>query len=624
MRIWKPALRLLIAATTATLCAGVDAAATPTATVGSIPGTARLSGIVDSRTPFKAAQVYIHNLDKRIMYMVYTNAGHFRAVALFPGNYEISVVSKGLESDVQKIVLKASDNPSLKFSLHESSRNALPLAQGLGVPASATPASTDAFQAYDDVYPPGPGRDVVERTCMLCHGEDFLPTQPASAEVWNARIDHMMAPDVMTGVNPAVSYAQGLLQYRDPRFRFSKPDRDVLVDYMVKNFGPEAQKRAVRIDKEMPLDENKLGKAMYVEYYLGDDPPGQLSKGPGGQKRYGQDVRFDAEGNVWLTDRGIPERLIKLDPRTGELREFFVPDPKNGDHEVNIDREGIIWLPEHGGLTPSKVKHLNGFDPKTQEWVYQIPMDPDNVIRNPNKWMQSIAFDSKDNIYVGWIMGGALSKYDRTTKKVSVFPLPTPSAIVYGVVADRNDNIWAVEWNGGKIAKFDTHNNSWTEFTPPTYPGHMRRGNIDYDNNYWVGIWAGGKRSGKLENLNTVTGRWTEYDIPSQNAQPYDVSADPENNIWSSDVGYTATLWKFNPRDKAFTFYPKPQRGSDSPKIQITKEGAIWYSPRSNPEHPAFGVLYPDMDKITTLGAYYLHGPPGYPFKPAPESAQNH
>ena len=251
-------------------------------------------------------------------------------------------------------------------------------------------------------------------------------------------------------------------------------------------------------------------------------------------------------------------------------------------------------------------------------------MDPDNVIRNPNKWMQSIAFDSKDNIYVGWIMGGALSKYERATKKVSVFPLPTPSAIVYGVVADRNDNIWAVEWNGGKVAKFDTHNNSWTEFTPPTYPGHMRRGNIDYNNNYWVGIWAGGKRSGKLEKLNTVTGRWSEYDIPSQNAQPYDVSADPEDNIWSSDVGYTATLWKFNPRDKTFTFYPKPQRGSDSPKIQITKDGSVWYSPRSNPEHPAFGVLYPDVDKITTLGAYYLNGPPGYPFKPAPETAQNH
>jgi hypothetical protein len=26
-------------------------------------------------------------------------------------------------------------------------------------------------------------------------------------------------------------------------------------------------------------------------------------------------------------------------------------------------------------------------------------------------------------------------------------------------------------------------------------------------------------------------------------------------------------------------------------------------------------VLYPDMDKIATLGAFYENGPPGYPFK---------
>ena len=52
------------------------------------------------------------------------------------------------------------------------------------------------------------------------------------------------------------------------------------------------------------------------------------------------------------------------------------------------------------------------------------------------------------------------------------------------------------------------------------------------------------------------------------------------------------------------------------PWIQITREGAIWYSPRGSRDAPAIGVLYPDMDKITTLGAYYLNGPPGYLFKP--------
>src|SRR5213593_3141526 len=54
-------------------------------------GMASLSGTVTAAKPFKAAQVYIRNVDKRMLYMVYTNAGAFRAVALFPGNYEVNV-----------------------------------------------------------------------------------------------------------------------------------------------------------------------------------------------------------------------------------------------------------------------------------------------------------------------------------------------------------------------------------------------------------------------------------------------------------------------------------------------------------------------------------------------------
>src|SRR5215467_8463582 len=45
------------------------------------------------------------------------STGQFRAVALFPGNYEVSVSTKGWESDVQKVALKAGDNPKLKLSL---------------------------------------------------------------------------------------------------------------------------------------------------------------------------------------------------------------------------------------------------------------------------------------------------------------------------------------------------------------------------------------------------------------------------------------------------------------------------------------------------------------------------
>jgi virginiamycin B lyase len=619
---------VLIVILVASLGVSGSPAARPAAQAG-VSGTAGLSGTVDSTTPFKAAQVFIRNVDKRILYMVYTNAGQFRAVALFPGNYEVSVSTKGLESDVQKLALKAGENPKLKLSL----RAVTSTSQRTVVNALETNTESNSTvtieQSYDEIYPPGPGRDVAERTCIICHGENFLPGRPGNLAAWTARLDRMMGK--ANWDRAAASYAEGLLNYRASALRFSRQDREDLLEYLVKNFGPDTKPRAVRIEQEMPLEESKLGKAMYIEYYLPPDPPGKGTNSPEYNKlqagfvgrRAGQDVRFDHDGNVWLTDRGYPHRLVKLDPRTGVQKDYELPDPKNGIHEVNIDPSGTIWLPEHSGVQPSNVKRLLAFNPETEKFEQAIPMDPDNVVRNPIKWLQSIAFDSKSNIYVGWIMGGALSKYDRQTKKVTVFPVPQANAIVYGVIADKNDNIWMALWDSGNIAKFDTHNNGWTIFAPPTYPAQVRRLNVDAQNNIWFGIWAAGKRPGKLAKLDQTTGRITEYTVPRQNASPYDVAQDPDGNIWSADVGGSAAaLWKFNPKDGTFTLYPKPQKPADTPKIQVTKDGAIWYSPRGSVNAPAFGVLYPDMDKITTLGAYYLNGPPGYPYKLAASPAR--
>src|SRR5947207_3263898 len=190
--------------------------ATPAAQGTTIAGTAGLSGTVDSTAPFKAAQVFIRNVDKRILYMVYTNAGQFRAVALFPGAYEVS------------------------------------------------------------------------------------------------------------------SGTEGLLNYRASALRFSRQDREDLLAYLVKHFGPDAKPRAVRIDQEMPFEEAKLGKAMYIEYYLPPDPPGKGTNAPEYNKlqaafvghRTRQNVRFDYDGDVWLTGLRYPLRPVKLHTLTGVDEDF--------------------------------------------------------------------------------------------------------------------------------------------------------------------------------------------------------------------------------------------------------------------------------------------------------------
>src|SRR5207249_12173516 len=81
-----------------------------------------------------------------MLYMVYTVAGHYTAMQLFPGNYEVSVQAKGLDSDVTKLTLKAGRHATLNLSLHESTVSDL------------RKDVTD--QAFDEVYQPGTGCDV--------------------------------------------------------------------------------------------------------------------------------------------------------------------------------------------------------------------------------------------------------------------------------------------------------------------------------------------------------------------------------------------------------------------------------------------------------------------------------
>src|SRR5438132_12859822 len=168
-RVFLPAIILILAIGYLAVGRGGWASA-PGTTVQApaLRGMASMSGTVTSSKPFKAAQVYIRNVDLRILYMVFTNAGQFHAVQLFPGNYEISVTAKGLKSDVRKVTLKAGDNPKLSLSLQEVANTNQADANPLqNLETLATTSVRVTFDTYENVYPPGPGRDVAERTCII-------------------------------------------------------------------------------------------------------------------------------------------------------------------------------------------------------------------------------------------------------------------------------------------------------------------------------------------------------------------------------------------------------------------------------------------------------------------------
>jgi virginiamycin B lyase len=521
-----------------------------------LSGLASVSGTVTSASPFKAARVYFRNVDKRMQYMVYTADGKYQAMHLLPGKYEMRVEARGLDSPVAEIVLKPGSNPAQNATLR---------------PVESTGAQ---IVTLNEMFPPGPGQRYAKEVCLGCHAPDQFGSLHMDAAAWDAYIGMMLKGGQI------------------PMGFTSQQERDELAQYLGKYFGPDSRKRTVKWEKEVPLDEAKLAKAMYIEYYLPPNSDGKL-------KRRGQDPHFDQQGNVWVTDRNVPNRLAKLDPRTGEWKDWLMPHPDGETHGLTIDRDGVVWVPGRvGKRTDKDGLRLNAFDPKTEKWE-QFPIDPENKIKDRLQ-SHTPVIDYQGNVWVTMIGGDRFYKWDRTTRKVVMYETPTRPSAPYGIDVDSQGNVWMALFRGDvRVGKYDPKENKFSEYKALTQPGRLRRVSVDMEDRVWYGIHD----RGVLGFIDPKTGKVTEYKTPLDLSRPYDPQPDYEGNIWFGDNGQGGTTIKFDPRTREFSYYPTPQI-TDQPKIEITRDGAIWYCPRSAAE-PGVGVLYPDISRVRTLAAYY-------------------
>ena len=534
-----------------------------------LPGTATLAGVVHAPKPFKAAQVHLMNVDKNVLFMVYTSGGRYRAVNLFPGNYEVTVRADGLAGNPQKIELAAGAGRTLDITLREGP--ALGVRQGEFGFTTQRPGEVQLV-AYDELYPREPGRVLLEKQCMYCHGKSFFPSKQYHETQWSHFIDQMQD-------------GGGLRGALIPPGTLSAPDRATIVAYLGKHFGPSSPKRGLKADTAFPVDEATLAKAMYVEYYLPLDP----TLDAGNKQRRTQEPHFDPDGNVWYTDRSVPNRIGRVDPRTAEVKDWMMPDAKADPHGLTVDRNGHVFWAETVGFS------LGRLDPKTGS-ITRYPMD--STGRSKGRGHTPVV-DSKDNVWFTVIVGDMIGKWDRQTGKATVWKVPTQGAAPYGIALDKDENVWFAEFRRCKIGKFDPRTEKFTEYAAPTQPCTIRRLGVDSTGM----VWYGGFNNGKLGKLDPNTGKIVEYDIPMAFSEPYDVWPDREDRIWISDGGQGGALIRFDPKTEKFTYYPTPQI-TDQPKLAITRDGAVWYTPRSS-SRAAAGVLYPDVTKITTFGAYY-------------------
>ncbi len=526
-----------------------------------------LTGTVTAPAKLVAARVTADNLTLNIAYTTYTDHGRYRLVGLFPGTYAITVTKAGFAAPPETLEVAAA--PVRKDIALKTAPIVPTYVNGAFVKADAQ------VTPYDQLYPAGPGREVFERTCKVCHGVNFIGRIPQARAGWEAAINYMTKAPAFAGVG-------GTAPMIDPAW-LSAADREVLLDYFAKNFGPDKPPRVVQQDEEPVLDEAALGRSQFVEYHFANtaDHP----------HRWTQETHFDHQGNVWVSERGSVPGLVRLNPRTGVYTDFKDPNPKGSPHGLTVDVDDTVWW---GG----KNVHLGHLDPKTGKM--------DRYLVKQLGWHgHTPVLDTKGDIWFSMLPGNKIGHWTRATGALKLYDSPVEGGRPYGFIIDRHDKIWFVQYHRCAVVNFDPATETFTSYHTPSCPASLRRLGIDAKGDIWYGVYGSKVKYGKIGRLDVKTGKMTEYVIPIAYSQPYDTWADPSDNIWVSTDNY---LVKFDAKTAKSVIYPMPER-TDQPKLSSTGQGAIWYTPRmgalTSGVQAGAGVLYPDKDKITTFAALY-------------------
>ena len=554
--------------------------------LGNVPNTGIIHGTISGPEDISASKIYAKNLDKNMLYMVYSNDGKYQMPNLMEGAYEVWSERKNLRSDKSWIRIDASVMIEADFEL-KSDLPENPLTQRKRNTASGN------IVTYDELYPHGEGREIAERTCMTCHGQTFLNKFKLDQNGWDAIIGMMLDPGARRGA--MIQEGSGVGDITDEQ-------RETLSQYLAENFGPNSKDKTLFADAEYPLDEEVLSKGMFIEYLMPLAPGADLSlrsrAEPGVHRAL--EPKIDNDGNLWATNGYVG--LSKVDPRTAEFTHYpFGIDKINGNpylqaHGMTIDSsDNAFWIEFFG-------KHVGRLNMKTGK-MDRFPIDPEGTI--PNLQGHTPDLDSKENVWFTVITGNKMGVWDRETEKVSLFDVPTANSFPYGIDVDQEDNVYFAQLFGCKVGVINANTKEVREYPALASPCSMNRLMVDKNGIVWYSL----SRSGLLGRLDPKTGDQVEYPIlPFRKdrtiplSYPYGIIADHENKVWFGDDALGGALIKFDPDDKKFSYYPLPRVG-DNPNIDVSGKGAIIYTTRSS-RQSAIGIFYPDVSQMTSYGIF--------------------
>lgn len=263
------------------------------------------------------------------------------------------------------------------------------------------------------------------------------------------------------------------------------------------------------------------------------------------------------DGALWYTGQ-MANLLGRVDPGTGEVREFTLKTAHSGPHGLVEDREGNIWYTGNTGALVGKL------DPRSGA-VTEYRM-PDPAVGDPH----TLVFDARGTLWFTAQNANRVGRMNTTTGEIKLVTMPTAGARPYGMAVDSKGTVFVVEFGTNGVAAIDPATMAVREYKLPNAGSRPRRITITPDDLVWYTDYS----RGMLGRLDPATGAVKEWPSPSgARSAPYGISA-IGNVIWYSESGTAPnTVVRFDPANEKFQSWAIPGGGNIVRNTSVTADG---------------------------------------------------
>jgi virginiamycin B lyase len=373
--------------------------------------------------------------------------------------------------------------------------------------------STQAQQAQQN-FPEGPGKETFVAVCGGCH--DINRARAGyTPSGWNMLVNMMQNAD--TPVPPE--------------------QWPTVAAYLMKSFPERERPPAATLGGPA-----QVNIKMWPVPTLGSRPHDPLAT---------------KDGAIWWTAQ-LANKLGRLDPKTGAMREYTLKSPHTGPHGLTEDTSGNIWF------TGNNAGLIGKLDPRTGLVTeYKLP---DAAAKDPH----TLIFDKDGILWFTVQQANRVGRLDPKSGEIKLVTAPTPRSRPYGMAVNSKNVVFFVEFGTNKVASIDAKTMEIREYPLPDAGARPRRIAISPDDTIWYSDFA----RGFLGRLDVATGKVTEWHSPSgPKSEPYGLVFTKGALWYNESFAKPNTIVRFDPKTEKFQTWAIPGGGDIVRNMDVTPDG---------------------------------------------------